>query len=307
VNAGTFRAIQALKNRQVPPEIVQTRPGRGGKTFDYVPHTYVTETLVDGLDMYFSHDVLQAHVCEDGSSWALVRLQIHIPIQQPDGTVAFFTNSITEIGAFDGPAAMLDAHKIAAAASRGLAKCLMRRFKIGLELYKREDDITPEAAWVSLFEFAANQRHANTEEERAALREEIVDMLKKHGIANKQAVLDRFQEAYRLVSDFVKGKPATPTMEEEPEPEAEPEPEPQPEPDPGPDADDEEEIRAKVGAAKTWEEFYDLAIEYLGYGTAADVRQALKAVHGGDRNSLLNTSNLDNWALIKDHKLAAAA
>jgi len=292
VNVGTLRAIQALKNRQVPPEIVQTRPGRGGKTFDYIPHTYVTETLVDGLDMYFSHDVLEAHICEDGSSWAMVRLQVHIPIHQPDGTVAFFTNSITEIGAFDGPGAMLDAHKLAAAASRGLAKCLMRRFKIGLELYKQEGDVTPEAAWTSLFEFAANQRRVKSQEQRKALKDEIVAALKQHGITG-ETLLDRFSEAYQIVTDLAKNKPATPPMEEPCEPEEVREP----------DQDlSDEEIRALVEAVETWDEFYDLAIEHLGYENASEVRRALKEVHGGDQQSLLSTSNLGNWELIKAHK-----
>jgi len=292
VNAGTFRAIQALKNRQVPPEIIQTRPGRGGKTFDYIPHTYVTETLVDGLDMYFSHDVLEARMCEDGSSFALVRLQIHIPIHQPDGTIAFFTNSITEVGAFDGPGAMLDAHKLAAAASRGLAKCLMRRFKIGLELYKQEGDVTPEAAWASLFEFAANQRHARGKEERAALKDEIVAALKEHGITG-ESLLDRFSEAYQIVTDLAKSRPATPPMEEPSEPEGIPEPE---------QGLTDEEIKSLVEAVETWDEFYDLAIKHLGYENASEVRRALKEVHGGDQQSLLSTSNLGNWELIRAHK-----
>ena len=59
VSPGHLSAIQALMNRQVPPEVITRRPGPGGKMLDYIPHPYVTRTLVEGLDMFFSHDVLE--------------------------------------------------------------------------------------------------------------------------------------------------------------------------------------------------------------------------------------------------------
>jgi hypothetical protein len=207
------------------------------------------------------------------------QLQIHIPIVHPDGTRTFLTNSITEIGAFDGPGQMLDAHKLAAAACRGLAKCLMRRFKIGLELYKNDDAPTWQQAWQSLFEFAANQRKPNGDAEHKALGNEMRDTLKAAKISSEN-LLDRFDDAYQIVHEMAKNKPATPSMEEEPE---------------------EEDLEALLAHVETWGDSYRLVVAMLGFANTEAVRKALRAVHGGDQESLKKATTVENWVLIRDY------
>jgi len=182
--------------------MLKSHPGRGGKTFTYLAHTYATTLLLDTFNMMFSHDVLQFEIFDDGTAVALVRLQIHTPIFNPDGTLQqIFTNSITEVGAFAGKVED-KAYVVAAAASRGLCKCLMRRFGVGLELYKADDTMTKDQAWEALWRYAKNGMQHLDKDQTAAARAQLVDLLKKAGITGENLV-DRFEEAYRITSDFL--------------------------------------------------------------------------------------------------------
>ena len=230
VSMEQLRAMETLRRGEVPPEMVRSHPGRAGKVFTYLAHTYATSLLLDGFGPMFSHDVLSYQMMEDGTAVALVRLQIHMPIYDAEGRLQqIFTNSITEVGAYAG--SIEDhAYCVAAAASRGLVKCLMRRFGVGIEFYKTDDRLTPEQAWDALWRFVSNQiRHLNKQQQKEA-RNQLVGLLKEAGVS-RETLVDHFEKAYAVANDFVaelRGrKPeAPPPMPGEEE--AEPEPQPKP-------------------------------------------------------------------------------
>lgn len=231
-----FNAMQALQSREVPRDQIKTRPGKSGKVFSYIKHTYATDTLINAVDQFFSHDVVEARMMDDGTAMALVRLQIHIPYQQPDGHIDIMTNSITEVGAFEGAPQMAHAYKMASAASRGLVKCLMRRFGLGIDLYGADDEMTWQDAWKALWTFAYNKHgKPGSKDAQKALADKVREELKKHGVSS-DTLLDRFEDAYAIVSRMVSNEPEVPSMDdEEDEP---PEPEPEPELPPEPPGDD---------------------------------------------------------------------
>jgi hypothetical protein len=211
----TLRSQEALRTRTVPPEIVQTHPGKGGKVFEYVPHTYATESLLDVMGQWFSHDVLEAHIAKDDSAWALVRLEIHVPFKQPDGSMDIFTNHITEIGSFDGGGGyMSEAMMLGSAASRGLVKCMMRRFGMGLQFYKDgQEELTVDSAWTTIWRYVTNQLKPKDPQ---AIATALADKFKEAGL-EKGDLLDSFAAAYRVAADFVAERQGRPQAEVAPE------------------------------------------------------------------------------------------
>ena len=202
------KAMQAIKGRKVPPDKVKTRPGKGGKTFSYMAHTYATETLLDGFGDRFSHEVLETGIDPappkggGPSAWARVRLQVHIPYLQPDGHIQFFTNTITEIGNFDsGGGAMSLAAMRSSAASRGLARCMMRRFGLGLEFYQNDKQLDGKGAWALLWNHVQSQLRPSKEHNRLVANK-LGDRLRDADITVDNLV-DRFQEAYAITDAFV--------------------------------------------------------------------------------------------------------
>lgn len=221
------KALSALRKREVEPKYVSTHPGRGGKVFSYVDHAHVSDTLLDAFGVWFSHDVVEAHVLDDASAYALVRLTMHEPVFDGETGQLLRTvdTTITEVGTSPsnaGGGTMDLSYRIASAASRGLVKCVARRFGYGLEFYRKSDyeEPTNETAWNLCYDFfyrAMNLR-SKTENKRTAHRNALVAYLADHDM-NNQNVLDRFEECYRLTSQFVdelKGKKVTtPKMEVE--------------------------------------------------------------------------------------------
>jgi hypothetical protein len=125
-------SLQTLSTGVVPPEAIQERPG-------------------EGLGMWWSYDVQDARMLEDGTAMAIVTLKIHLPLANGE----MFTNSVTEVGAWeDSTGKMPHAMRIASAVSRGLARCAMRRFGIGEEFYHSEDGMSVEEAYEQLKAFA---------------------------------------------------------------------------------------------------------------------------------------------------------
>lgn len=199
----TAIALQALQDRQVPADKVKTRPGRGGKVFSYVQHTYVTRILLDAMPQTYSHDVLECGLLPDGSAFARVRLMIHMPYKDNDGNVQVFTNTITEVGNFVGADNMPQAAKLSSAASRGLVKAFMRRFGVGLEFYKDgQEEWTTDTAWHALWNYIKSQLKPRGETQTTGMAQHAAKMLMDNGIG-KDDLVDRFDDAYSLVSQWI--------------------------------------------------------------------------------------------------------
>jgi hypothetical protein len=219
------RALNALRQRKVDRKFVSTHPGRGGKTFSYIDHAHVSDTLLDAFGPWFSHDVIEAHILEDNSTYALVRLTMHEPIFDEGGRLSHTVDTtITEVGtspASPGGGTMDFSYRIASAASRGLVKCVARRFGYGLEFYRKMDFEQPTDldAWNTCWLYYARVMNLASESkaEVAIAKNDLVAYLSDAGI-DRDNILDRFQDAYRLTNDFIndvkgtKPKPA-PKME----------------------------------------------------------------------------------------------
>lgn len=185
----------ALREKKVPANAIKVRPGKGGKTFSYIAHTWATETLQDVLKEFWSFDTIQWEVFEDNSVAALVRLTQHVPYTDSRGTNVF-SRSVTEIGAFDNMMKIPKAMAVAAAVSRGLCRCMMRMFGLGIEFYKAGDEgeMSAKDAWNVLWRFAQNKGMKD--------QNVLVAALKDKGISGATLV-DNFQEAYHIVAVLV--------------------------------------------------------------------------------------------------------
>ena len=312
ISVKTIQAVQALREAKIPANMIQTHPGKGGKTFSYLSHIYATELVINALDQFYSMDVLEARMCSDGTAYARVQFQVHVPMTQPDGTITFFTNSITEVGAFEGSGKMPEAFMLASAASRGFVKCLMRRFGLGKELYQSDVQITPKEAWSSLWAFVENQLGKPANKDASTVRRgEMVNLLKGANISSENLV-DKFQDAYSLIHEWVKAKkdggthteaPAMTEPNEEPEEPAEKETKEEPPKTEEPKA--EEPVRpaltlekdglygppsAAVKIGEGWLAFYKLMVEHLGFDDSnnyAKCKATIKRVTGGDKELLI--------------------
>jgi hypothetical protein len=229
----TTRALNALRQREVDRKFVSTHPGRGGKTFSYIDHAHVSDTLLDAFGPWFSHDVLEAHILDDNSAYAFVRLTMHEPIFDEGGRLSHTVDTtITEVGtmpANPGGGTMDFSYRIAGAASRGLVKCVARRFGYGLEFYRKMDFEQPTNldAWNTCWLYYARVMNLGSvaKNKVAAAKNALVAYLSDAGI-DSDNILDRFEEAYRLTNEFINDvrgtKPkAAPKMEIEEVAEAE--------------------------------------------------------------------------------------
>ena len=206
-------AIEAIEKGRVPPGAIKKRPGGGGSEVMYMSHTYGTRLMNAAFRWLWNFENLDWYVDpHDGSVATRNKMVVNIPM--PDGT--FYTRTITEIGSFeayprktnngqpilewDGSPAytMNTADRIASSVSRGLVKCILRAFNMGLELSEKEGDntkVTNRDAWNALLRFGKNQ---------GLTRDQIVNLLK--GEIASDELADRFGEAYKMVYDLAKGK-----------------------------------------------------------------------------------------------------
>ena len=192
MDAKRLAALNALVSGKVPARAISTRKGRAGKTFSYLKHIYGNDLLRDAFGYMWGYEVLEVQVYDDHSAIALVRLTMYIP----QGNGQYLEIPTTTVGAHeDVTSKMCSAFMAASAASRGLCKCLMRRFGVGREFYGDGIALSPAGAWATLKEFGA--RRKITEESIAAKMKEL-------GIAGEELV-DRFQEAYDAVSTMEPG------------------------------------------------------------------------------------------------------
>ena len=199
-----LEATKALAEGKAPPEAIKSHPGKGGKTFDYLGHIWVGKQVRSALEYLWSFDVLEGHICNDGSAWTLCKFTTYVPFEDK-----FLENSITEVGCFDGGGGkMSQAMMIASAASRGLVRCVMRRFGLGEELYEADVKITVDSAWNALKEFF---------EPRNVIENDVITRFKGAGIT-KENLVERFEEAYAIVSEMAGTKKPTAKVPEDLDP-----------------------------------------------------------------------------------------
>jgi len=128
------------------------------------------------------------------------RLSMHIPVTQPDGSTTFLTRHVQETGVFINDMKIPKAPAVASSVSRGLVRCLARMLGYGLEFYEKDNgDITPQEAWNTLWSFAQNQGVKE--------QDDVVAIIKKLGIT-QETLVDRFEEAWSAVSEYVGSKKA---------------------------------------------------------------------------------------------------
>lgn len=180
-------ALQTLSTGEVPSEAVKERPGKGDKVFYYVEHTWLSKQLREGLGMWWSYDVQEARVLDDGSAMAIVSLKVHLPLQNGE----MFTNSVTEVGVWeDATGKMPHAMRVASAVSRGLARCAMRRFGIGEEFYHDDDGMSWKEAYRSLEKFATK---------RGMSKDDLNTMLIDEMQITRETVVDNFMAVWREI------------------------------------------------------------------------------------------------------------
>jgi hypothetical protein len=210
-NPRVLMAIEAIETGIVPPSAIKTRPGASGGEVKYVAHTWATRTLNAAYRWLWDYEILEWHVSmSDGSVATRCQLTLHIPL--PTG--GFYTRRVTEIGSFEAypkkdnngkpilmnglpTYTMNEADRIASSASRGLVKCVLRAFNMGLELSEKDTDnvaVTDKDAWNALFRFGKNQ---------GLTRDQITEALK--GKIAGTELASRFGEAYRLIYDRARG------------------------------------------------------------------------------------------------------
>jgi len=200
ISPEVIAARQNLMSGEIPPHARKVHQGKGGKMFHYFSHAWGTSQLRDGLQAYWNMACRSWEIFDDRSCAALVSLWVNWPTK--DG---YLVQEITEIGAYeDSTNKMPKAMIVASAVSRGLCKCMMRMFGIGAEFYEEDAEMTPEMAWTSLKKFAIA---------RGVEEQVLIDKIKEAGIT-KDNLLDRFGDAYSIVSELAGTKPV---VEEVPE------------------------------------------------------------------------------------------
>jgi len=194
VSPGQLKAISALRTAKIPKEHIKKHPGKGGKTFSFVPHTIATDTLNSALGMNWDWEILDYSLYPDNSAVARGKLTVHWTDR--DGKER--ERKVTEMGGFDGkgdkPTA---AYVVLSACSRALLRCMLRMFGYGRELYPDDEGgLTTEQAWNTLEQYAKTKKVS---------KEELVAAIKTSGIT-KDTLVDRFEEAYALVQAILDSK-----------------------------------------------------------------------------------------------------
>ena len=217
VDPAQLEALNVLRSKRVPKKAIHTHPGKGGQTFSYVSHVWVTKTLQDGLRNMWSFEVLGWEVFRESLSIktkegyrdvpvvsvaATTRLTLHLLIggeHRTPGDQLILNRVITEVGVLEKNSAMPTAMAVAGAVSRGLCRCVMRAFGIGLELYGDEEaEITPAQAWTSLKTFAINQGADWSKDTES----QYVEALRLAGITRENLV-EKWNQAYNILAGIL--------------------------------------------------------------------------------------------------------
>ena len=138
-NIARWTAVQTIINQVVPPSVIKTRPGRGGKTFSYVSHDWVTKTLNEafGFDWDFEPMPETMSLQDDGIG-LFCRLTVRIGEHRITKVEYGWKETILNR---DSNRAMGTGEQIKSAISDGLRRCAMR-LGLGLSLYGGEDEMT---------------------------------------------------------------------------------------------------------------------------------------------------------------------
>jgi len=244
-----YEAMQAIISQEVPSHAVKRRKGRGGKTFSYVGHAYVTRTLNEALGFHgWSFEALPEtlRLLSDGGYGIFVRLTVHLP----DGHVV----TKVEYGEKEFLAGMLEGDLIKSAVSDGLCRAAMR-LGLGLSLYEDIEKLTPEIVLSRLCAYAKNQAGWSPNQTKKFLKG------KDYSSTN---IVEGYDQAYRDLAEAL-GKTEAETFEEEPEPEEEPAKDPL--------VEAAEELggeAARINGRKiNFVKFYELTQKELGMGGSA--------------------------------------
>lgn len=172
-----WQAMDTILSQEVPKEAIKSRPGRGGKTFKYVTHGWVTGVLNDafGFDWDFEALPETLRLNEKGAG-IFCRLTVRKG-SQPVTKV--------EYGEKETVPGMLEGDLIKSAISDGLRRCAMR-LGIGLSLYG--GDMTAQDVKNMLVAYAV--RHLKWDARKT------FDYLKEKGFSAAD-LLPRSDEMYR--------------------------------------------------------------------------------------------------------------
>lgn len=172
-----WQAIETIVTQEVPKEAIRTRPGRGGKTFSYVSHDWVTGVLNDafGFDWDFEALPETLRVSEAGVG-IFCRLTV-----RKDGSPV----TKVEFGWKENIKGMTEGDRIKSAVSDGLRRCAMR-LGVGLSLYG--GDMTAQDVKNMLVAYA--QKNLNWD------ARQTFDYLKEKGFSAAD-LLPRSDEMYR--------------------------------------------------------------------------------------------------------------
>ena len=196
-------AQMAIATKSVPLRAIKTRQGRGGKVLQYIDHIFATETIQKGLLQTWSFDIVSYEIFEDKSVLAIVKFTYLVPYNNA-GKIDWITRSVTEAGNYVNDMKLPGAPAVAAAASRGLVRCLMRMFGFGIQFYKGgEDEETPEMAWTTVEKFAKDNKIPI---------QDVFNLMDQMGIS-KSNIVDRFSEFFTAVGDLVSGNTLSPFPE----------------------------------------------------------------------------------------------
>lgn len=159
-----WAAIRNIMTQTVPPSAIKTRPGRGGKTFSYVSHDWVTNQLNEAFGFDWDWEVLPdtVHFGSDG-----VTLFGRLTVRTGDRSI-----TKQEPGFKETVPGMRDGDLIKSAASDSLRRCAMR-LGLGLSLYGGEDEMTTSEVKTMLASYA--KRHLGWD------ARETFDWLKEQG------------------------------------------------------------------------------------------------------------------------------
>lgn len=190
VTPQAVQAREALRTGKIPQKAIKKHPGKGGNVFSYISHIHGTKTMNDAFDQLWDWQVEQWELFDDGS--AVVRGTLSMHFYGDEGQ--HHVRKISEVGPFEDLTKKFSkANIIAAAASRALIRCMLRAFDYGAELYKDEEGgMTPGEAWILL---------KNAAKKSGLKEEDLVSMFQSSGFP-KEELVDRFEEAWKMVYDL---------------------------------------------------------------------------------------------------------
>lgn len=179
-----------------PEEAIKRHPGKGGKVFEYIKHTYGSETMRNAFGPTWGFKTGRWEYFDDRSAAIECTLWVDYSLKDDGGepTGEYYRQEVTEVGMFEGGTSMPKAFIIGSAASRGLMRCMMRMFGVGQEFYDKEDDVTPAGPWTALKRFGVS---------RGIDEETIIQAFKDAEITGDTLVEPQvFERAYKIVSEL---------------------------------------------------------------------------------------------------------